>query len=55
MGAAARPYGCSYNNSSYRRYMQQRWYSFQEELADRCLPFVRGMVLDPFAGAGRST
>ncbi len=44
--------GSRYSYSTYRRYMQQRWYSFPDELADRCLSFGRGTVLDPFAGAG---
>ena len=52
MDAAARSHDWSYSYSSYRRYMQQRWYSFPDELADRCLSFGRGTVLDPFAGAG---
>lgn len=42
----------SYSYSAYRRYMQQRWYSFPDELADRCISFGWGTVLDPFAGDG---
>ena len=28
------------------------WYSFPDELADKCISLGRGRVLDPFAGAG---
>ena len=45
-------YNHTYSPSAYRRYLQRWWYSFPDELADRCIALGQGTVLDPFAGIG---